>query len=351
MKNPTGKQQPVVQPGEFMFAAVALDHGHIYGMCNGLIEAGAQLKSVYDPDPEKLKAFASKFPGVRVALSEEEILNDPEIRLIAGAAVPSKRCDLGMGAMAHGKDYFCDKAPFTTLEQLQKARNMVADTKLKYAVYYGERVHVESAVMAGQLIDQGEIGRVVQVIGLGPHRLSAFPRPDWFFKKEFYGGILCDIGSHQIEQFLTFSGAKDAKVLQSKVGNYKWKEYPEFEDFGDATLIGDNGASNYFRVDWLTPAGLRSWSGDSRMTILGTEGYIEIRKNIDIARSKEPDHLFLVNQNGEQYIHAKGKTGFPFFGQLILDCLHRTEYAMTQEHAFKAAELCLQAQQMAIRVE
>ena len=43
-------------------------------------------------------------------------------------------------------------------------------------------------------------------------------------------------------------------------------------------------------------------------------------------------------------------TGYPFFGQLILDCLNRTENAMTQEHAFKAAELCLTAQEKAVRI-
>src|SRR5690606_6573876 len=208
------------------------------------------------------------------------ILEDKEIQLVAGAAVTSERCALGMRVMDSGKDYFTDKAPFTTLEQLEMARKKVKETGKKYMVYYSERLHVESAVYAGQLIEQGAIGRVVQVIGTGPHRLNAPSRPDWFFKKEKYGGILCDIGSHQCEQFLYFTGAKDAKVLHSKVANYHNKQYPELEDFGDATLLADNGATGYFRVDWLTPDGLRTW-GDGRMIILGTEGYIELRKYID----------------------------------------------------------------------
>jgi predicted dehydrogenase len=200
------------------------------------------------------------------------------------------------------------------------------------------------------LIKEGAIGRVVQVIGTGPHRLNAPTRPDWFFRKENYGGILCDIGSHQIEQFLFFSDCKDAKVAQSKIANYKNKQFPELEDFGDATLIGDNGATNYFRVDWLTPDGLGTW-GDGRTIILGTDGYIELRKYIDIARTKEGDHLFLVNHEGEKHFAVHGQIGYPFFGELILDCLNRTEIAMTQAHAFKAAELCLIAQRDAVRVE
>jgi predicted dehydrogenase len=347
---PKGKPNPVVGEGEFAFAAVALDHGHINGMCNGLIEAGADLVAVYDPDPAKVADFIKKFPQARVASSEQEILNDPSIKLVAAAAIPSERCALGIRVMEHGKDYFTDKTPLVSLEQLEQAKAKVKETGRKYMVYYSERLHVESAVFAGQLIEQGAIGRVVQVIGFGPHRLNAPTRPDWFFKHENYGGILCDIGSHQIEQFLFFTGAKDAKVASSKVANYKNKNYPELEDFGDATLIADNGATNYFRVDWLTPDGLGTW-GDGRMTILGTEGYIEIRKYIDIARDPQGDHLYLVNGEGEQHYSLHGQVGYPFFGQLILDCINRTEKAMTQEHAFKAVELCVKAQLQAVRVE
>jgi predicted dehydrogenase len=348
---PKGKPSPVVGSGEFIIAAMALDHGHIYGMCNGLTEAGAQIKWVYDPDPAKVEAFRKVFPSASAADSEEQILQDPAVQLVAAAAVPSERAALGLRVMEHGKDYFTDKCPFTTLDQLRQVKAMTDKTGLKYAVYYSERLHVESAVYAGELIQQGAIGRVLQVVGFGPHRLNASSRPAWFFQKEKYGGILTDIGSHQIEQFLYYSGCKDAQVTSSKVANYAHKEtYPELEDFGDATLIGDNGATNYFRVDWFTPDGLGTW-GDGRTLILGTEGYIELRKYIDVGRDSGGDHVYLVNGEGQYHIEVSGKVGFPYFGQLILDCIHRTDHAMTQEHTFKAAELCLLAQQQAVRIE
>ncbi|MFD0670619.1 Gfo/Idh/MocA family protein [Cohnella sp. GCM10027633] len=346
---PQGKPRPVVGAGEFVFAATALEHGHIYGMCNGLREAGATLKWVYDPDPAKVEKFVAAYPEVRAAASLEQILQDPEVRLVAAAAIPCDRGPLGVKVMRHGKHYFTDKTPFTSLEQLEEARSVAALTGRKYAVYYSERLHVESAVFAGQLVHDGAIGRVVQVLGLGPHRLNAGARPEWFFRKAQYGGILCDIGSHQIEQFLYYAGCADAEVLHSKVGNYNAPDYPELEDYGDATLRGDNGATNYLRVDWLTPDGLSTW-GDGRTMILGTNGYIELRKYVDIARQSSGDHLYLVNGEGEHHLELGGQVGFPYFGELILDCLNGTEKAMTQAHAFKAAELCLKAQSQAVRV-
>ncbi|MCE0498536.1 MAG: Gfo/Idh/MocA family oxidoreductase [Methylacidiphilales bacterium] len=343
---PQGKAAPVVKAGEFAFAAVALDHGHIYGQCNGLIEAGGTLRYVHDPDPEKVAAFVKKFPQAKPIGSLEHILDDPDIRLVAAAAVPCDRGPLGIRVMEAGKDYFSDKTPFTSLDQLEKARATVARTGRKYMVYYSERLHVECAVFAGELIAGGAIGRVVQVIGLGPHRLNISSRPAWFFERAKYGGILCDIGSHQIEQFLFFSGAQDATVTESVVANYANPAHPELEDYGHANLVADNGATNHFRVDWFTPDGLRAW-GDGRTVILGTKGYIELRKYIDVARESGGDQLFLVNAEGEKNLSLAGKVGFPFFGQLILDCLNRTENAMSQRHAFKAAELCLRAQAQA----
>lgn len=345
---PQGKPRPVVAPGEFAFAAIGLDHGHIYGQCNGLIEAGADLVAVYDPDPAKVAAFVKTYPQARVVQSEQEILQDARVKLVASAAVPCDRGPLGVRVMRHGKDYFTDKCPFTTLAQLAEAREVVAQTGQKYAVYYSERLHNESAVFAGQLIHGGAIGRVLQVIGLGPHRINVPSRPAWFFELARYGGILCDIGSHQVEQFLYYSGATDGTVMHSKVANYAHPDYPELQDFGDATIMGNNGATNYFRVDWFTPNGLSTW-GDGRTIIMGTQGYIELRKYVDVTRGGG-DQVYLVDQQREQHFAVAGQVGYPFFGELIRDCLNRTELAMAQAHTFKAAELAMQAQAAAMIV-
>ncbi|WP_176761650.1 Gfo/Idh/MocA family protein [Tessaracoccus oleiagri] len=337
---------PVVEPGDFPFAVTGLHHGHIFGMVNGLLGAGATLKSVYDDDPEMVAAFKTMFPDVHVASSEEELLADEEIKLVAAADIPNLRADLGIRVMEAGKDYFTDKTPMTTLDQLARAREAVERTGQKFNVYYSERLHVEASVMAGQLVRDGAIGRVIQVLNLGPHRLNADSRPDWFFDKEQYGGILADIGSHNCEQILYFTGAKDAEITDAAIANYNHPQFPELDDFGNATLVCDNGATGYFRVDWFTPDGLSVW-GDGRSFLLGTEGYIELRKYVNVTTDDGPDNVFMVNGDGEHRFNANGKVGYPFFGEMVLDCLNRTEEAMTQEHIFKSVELALKAQERA----
>lgn len=346
---PRGKPNAVVKPGEFVFAAAHFDHGHIYGMCNGLTEAGATLKWAFEPDEKKLAAFRKQFSAVKVARSLDEILNDPEVKLVAAAAVTSERGPLGCRVMEAGKDYFTDKAPFTTMGQLQQARIVAARTGRKYMVYYGERIHNEAAMYATDLLERGVIGKVVQVVNLAPHRLSKATRPDWFWVREKFGGILCDIGSHQFEQFLTYSKSAEAIVTQAAVGNFANPDKPEFEDFGEASLIGNTGCSNYVRVDWYTPDGLGTW-GDGRTFIVGTEGFIELRKYIDLAREKHGNQVYIADGKGERHIDVNGKVGFRFFGEFIIDCLQRTEKAMTQAHALKAAEVALKAQEAARRI-
>ncbi|WP_091230097.1 Gfo/Idh/MocA family protein [Microbacterium sp. 3J1] len=337
--------EPVVEPGEFVFAAVGLDHGHIHGMVEQLVAAGATLSLVYDPDASKIADFLRRFPQARAAASEREVLDDPTVRLVASASIANRRAQLGVRVLDAGKDFFADKPAITTLDDLAAARDAVARTGRKYAVYYGERVHSEAALFAGQLIEQGAIGRVLQVASFGPHRIGS-GRADWFYDPEQYGGIICDIGSHNFEQMLHYTGATSGEILSSTVANYAHPETPGLQDFGDAHVVLDNGATGYVRVDWFTPAGLDVF-GDGRTTLLGTNGYIELRKYTDITTDNGGNQVLLVNDEGQFRFDATGRTGYPYFGRLIRDCLDRTDFAMTQEHAFMAAELSIIAQRQA----
>ncbi|MDY6068190.1 MAG: Gfo/Idh/MocA family oxidoreductase [Opitutales bacterium] len=340
---PEGGGKKVVAAGEFVFASAFLDHGHIYAQTTGLINAGAECKYVYDPDPKKVAEFLKRFPKVKVADSFEQILNDKDVVLVASAAIPFNRFTIGEQTLLAGKHYFVDKPPFTTLSQLERAKELVKITGLKYMPYFAERIHNEAAETADELIKSGRIGDVLQVLIMAPHRLSKSARPKWFFEREKYGGILCDIGTHQFEQFLHFSGCDEAEVEYARVCNFKNPETPELQDFGEACVKMKNGASGYCRVDWFTPDGLPVW-GDGRTFVLGDKGYMEIRKYLDYSAAENPSQiLFVSDSNSVERIDCRGR-GFPFFGKFILDILNNAENAMTQKHAFAAAELALTAQ-------
>ena len=327
------------------FGVININHNHIFGMTEAVKRGGGELVWIYAKEPDLVAAFCKQFPEAKLARSEQEVLEDSSIQLILSSGIPDERAPLGIRVMQYGKDYLVDKPGIITLDQLAQVRKVQKATSRIYSIMYSERFENKATVKAGELVKAGAIGNVIQTIGLGPHRMSIKSRPDWFFDKARYGGIITDIGSHQFDQFLFFTGTTEAEVVASQVSNMHYPQYPKFQDFGDVMLRG-NGGMGYIRVDWFTPDGLASW-GDGRLTILGTEGFIEVRKNVDIASGHTGgNHLYLVNQKETKYIDCN-KELLPFGQLLVDDVLNRTETAMPQAHCFLATELALKAQKNA----
>ena len=329
------------------FAVIGLDHAHIMGITAAVIRGGGELVAFYATLPKAIANFQKIYPQARLAKSEDEILDDPSIQLVASASIPNLRAPLGIRVMKHGKDYLSDKPAITTLEQLAEVRKVSAATGKMFAIMYSERLEVRAAVQAGYLAKAGAIGKVVQTINIAPHQVNAPSRPDWFWDPVQFGGILCDIGSHQADQFVYYTGSTTAAVTASQIANVNHPEHPEFQDFGDMMLQG-NGGAGYVRVDWFTPDGLGTW-GDGRLFILGTEGYIELRKYIDIAGRPGGNHLFIVDKKQIRYMDCS-KVALPFGPQFVADIVNRTHTAQDQQQALLAAELVLKAQKNARRL-
>jgi predicted dehydrogenase len=345
---PSLPQEAIDEPkpieSKIKFSVISINHGHIYGMVDAIIRGGGELVSFYAREADLAEAFAKKYPTAKMVTSKKEVLEDKSTQLILSSDIPLNRAPLGIEVMQHGKDYLVDKPGITTLAQLKAVRAVQKETKRIYAIMYSERLENKATVKAGELVKAGAIGKVIQTIGMGPHRTNVKTRPEWYFDYKNSGGIITDIASHQFDQFLYFTGSTKAEIVASQVGNVNHPQYPKFEDFGDVMVKGDNG-TGYIRVDWFTPDGLNTW-GDGRLTILGTEGYIEIRKNVDIASHEGGNHLYLVNQKETLYIDCN-KESLPFGELFVNDVINRTETAMLQAHCFLAMELALKAQKMA----
>jgi predicted dehydrogenase len=329
------------------FAALGLDHRHIYGMSQGMIDAGCELAGYWtEGEPQPLAGFVKRFPDARRAEDKARLLEDETIQLVLIACAPQDRARLAIEAMRHGKDVMVDKPGCILPEELDAIRNTAKDTGRIWSVNFSERFEVRAVTVATDLIREGRIGKVVQTVGLGPHRLNAPTRPDWFFDNRLYGGILADIGTHQIDQFMHFTGSTDARIAHSAVGNFANPDRPRFEDFGEIAIASET-AQGYIRLDWYTPDALPNW-GDGRMFVLGTEGYIELRKYVDVAGRPGIDHLFMVNGAELEYIDCSG-ADLPYFANLARDVLDRTETACPTEHTFRVTALALEAQARAER--
>lgn len=326
------------------FAAIGLDHRHIHDLVGGLLAAGLDCAG-YCPrttDGRVLDGFRRRFPTLR-AVDRARLLDDPDVEVVVTAAVPRDRAALAIEAMRRGKDVISDKPGVTTPAQLSEIERTVAQTGRIFSVCFSERLLSPCTTLALRMVQDGAIGRVIQTLGLGPHRLNCALRPPWFFDMGASGGILNDLGGHQIDQFLAFAGAGDAAIASSTVG-----EFGEagFEDFGEM-LLRTQSAAGYARVDWRTPDGLASW-GDGRLVMLGTEGTIELRKNLDIAGRPGSDHLFLADRTGTRHVDAAAEP-VRYFRDFAADVAARTDTAVPQRHVFAVCRLALEAQARACR--
>ncbi len=330
--------RPVVR-----FAAIGLNHSHIYSQVDTMLGHGGELVAVYAKEPELLAAFTKRYPQAKVARGEQEILDDTTIQLVVTAAIPNERAPLGVRVMKSGKDYMADKPGVTTLAQLAEVRRVQKETGRIYSILYGGRLESPATQRAVELVHAGAIGAVVHTLGTGPHKIGA-NRPDWFWNKTQFGGVIGDLGTHQVDYFVEFTRSTRAEIVAARAGNLHHPDKPEFEDFGDAMLQGES-ASGYFRVDWFTPGGVATF-GDSRLTVMGTDGYLEIRPNVDLAGRSGGSHLFVVDQKETRYIDARD-TALPYGARLVQDIVNRTETAMSQAQTFLVAQLVLEAQERA----
>jgi predicted dehydrogenase len=334
------------------FAVCGMSHDHIYGMIAAIQRGGGELVAAWGGEPDKLDGFTKRFPGVKIVETQDEILDDRSVQLVLSSQIANERAPLGVRVMKHGKDYLSDKPGITTLEQLAEVRKTIAETKQIYAIMYSERFEVKAAVYAGVLIQQGAIGNVIQTINIAPHQIiqnqgdagGGTRRPDWFWNPDQYGGILCDIGSHQVDQFLFYTGSKQAEIVASQIANLRHPDRPRFQDFGDMVLRGDRGLG-YVRLDWFTPDGLGTW-GDGRLFILGTDGYVEIRKYVNVAVGHQGNNLFLVDKKQARYIDCNNMP-LPFGPQFVADVVNRTHKAQDQVQCLLAAKLAINAQRNA----
>ncbi len=326
------------------FATIGINHNHIFGQTSCMLAAGAEPVGFHAIEDDLAQEYAQEFPNVPRVDDKRRLLDDPTIDLIISAGIPDGRAALAIEVMRAGKDVMVDKPGMITLAQLDEVKKVQGETGRIFSVLYSEHFENRATVKAGELVAAGAIGKIVSMAGFGPHRLRAPTRPAWFFERQRYGGILVDIASHQCEQFLFFTDAQEADILFAKVANKANPQTPGLQDSGDIHL-STKGVDGFIRVDWFTPDGLSSW-GDGRLFITGTEGAIEIRKNVDVAGRDGANHLFLTDRIGMHYLDCS-EVPLPYGPQLLSDIRNRTETAMPQARCFAAMEIALKAQQFA----
>ncbi|WP_428535011.1 Gfo/Idh/MocA family protein [Rhodopila sp.] len=327
------------------FAAVGLDHRHVYDLTAGLLAAGAVCVG-HDPessDSRVLAGFRKRFPEVP-AVGRDRLLDDPSIDFIVLCSVPRDRAGMAVRAMRCGKDVMVDKPGVTTPDQLVAVEAAVAQTGRIFSIALG-RLTSASVQAALAVARSGELGRLVSLTSLAPHRLNRALRPAWFFEREAYGGIINDIGLHSIDQFLAFAEVSDATIAAATIGCFGTAP-AGFEDFAEITLRSA-AMTGTLRLDWFTPEGLADW-GDGRLFVVGTEGTLELRKNLDLEGRPGGDHMFVTDKQRTRYQDCAAWP-LTYYRDFLDDVRDRGGRMAEDGRLFSACRLALRCQAAAHR--
>ena len=246
---------------QLRFAVIGLEHRHAYDLAAYLLEAGMECAGYWPQttDAHVLAGFRKRFPDLPEVADKERLLDDPAIQVIVTAAIPRERAAIAIDAMRRGKDVMADKPGVTTFEQLTAVEAAVRETGRIFSICFSERFLVPSTEKALALVLEGAIGRVVQTVGLGPHRLNRAIRPAWFWDRDAYGGILVDIASHQLDQFILFTDSRHPEVIAATTGSFVTGE--GFEDFGEISAQRARGrlcARRLVHAGWIADVGRRA---------------------------------------------------------------------------------------------
>ena len=335
-------------PPPVRFAVVGVNHNHIYAQTDLLLRAGAELVSFFAEEAELAAEYGRRYPdGAAAPGAGARSWRIGRLHLVVSAAIPSERGPLGVEVMRHGKDYMSDKPAFTTLDQLAEARRVQAETGRIYSVCFSERFENAATVRAGELVKAGAIGKVVQTVGLGPapdQRAHAARRGSSSGRST--GGILADIASHQMDQFLFMTGSTEAEVVAAQVANWKLPPVAGARGLRGRAPPGQRGKR--LRAGRLVHAGrprargatAASWCWARRATSSCGSTWTS-------PGGPAASHLFLVDGQAARHVDASGGD-LPYGRQLLADIVDRTETAMPQAHCFLACQLALEAQAKAV---
>jgi predicted dehydrogenase len=326
------------------FGIIGCQHGHIHGLIESLVAIpGVTCAGIYDEQPEAMKAVTDRYP-VNAVASPDVLLDDAKVTLIGTAAVNNDKGALLAQAVEAGKHVIADKPLCTIIEDLNAIEKAATENRVRVGLMLSERYQGYTQKMM-ELVNDGAIGHVANVLCVRPHRLGRAGRPDWMFVDEKYGGIIVDLAIHDVDIIRWAAGGvfEEITAYQQNWGN------PTDKDFGDiGVLLGrlTSGATGMVRTDWFTPA-TSPVHGDTRFIITGTRGMIEVRAAGDLwtRKKKCPPELMVMTDNRDPVRFAPGKPDVTMVDDFLASTYGDAKPILSNTDVFEATRASLMARE------
>jgi predicted dehydrogenase len=251
-------------------AIIGVAHPHVEYVLEELKRSDRKdytLLGVQDSDVELAHHYAAPFGAPVFAQVNEILAERPDVAVIAGRY--AERGTEAAAALRAGAHIIADKPLCTSLEQLNEVEQAVRVSGRSVTLLLEKRGYPET-LAAHEFIQTGGLGEIVGITSVGPHKLNPNTRPEWFFRRDEYGGIIGDLAVHDLDTALLFAPAQSAQVR----GWVRAVAPNGFAHYGVASVITPTTVISA-EVSWLTPQA-SDVHGDYRMRVVGTRGTLEI---------------------------------------------------------------------------
>ena len=327
---------------EIKIAMAGLAHGHGIAFLDSALKFdGVSVVGFYDDENPLSAQEASKTFNAPVYNDLDELLQKSGANTLLTAAINSSKADIIVKAVEAGLHIISDKPLVTKMDDLNRITDALEKNKnVKLYLMLSER-YSPVLVTTKNLIDAGEIGQVVNIINMRPHRLRPQGRPAWMFDSKQYGGILNDIGVHDIDIAVWLSGCEVDKILAASVSNKRFNEFDDFDDNGEAMLRLKNGCIVFILESWLTPEKYPH-HGEMKFIVHGTKGQITVdpqNKKVTIYSDSKKQHNVKVKNPAETYVSDPLK----YFSNI------KHEATVTTQVSIQAQRVALECQLVADR--
>ena len=274
------------------FGVIGCRHGHIYSFIEEMIDLGHTFVGICEREGDLKDTLSSDF-NVPIFSNVDELFSlNPEI--IGTASKNNEKIDVIELCEEQGIHIIADKPIVINRDGLKRLEGVFNRGKIQVSVMFTERFNPMMRKLK-EIIDNGEIGEVVNINFRAPHQLRKESREEWFFDKEENGGLLIDLLIHQFDalNLLIGSPVNGVSGYMKKSDNY---EYPSFFDTVSVVLRTENGVIATMETDWFIPDSNWTW-GDVRVFCTGTKGKVEIRTNGDPLIEKAPLGFMVTKDN------------------------------------------------------
>ncbi|MGQ9632259.1 MAG: Gfo/Idh/MocA family protein [bacterium] len=328
------------------FGIIGCQHGHIAQFIDEMLAIpGTEFLGIVEDDPWLAESLSRRY-DVPLLERREDLLN-LGVELVGSSARNDLKADLICYCLGRGLHVMVDKPLVITLGDLGRVMSAVEGSRAQLGLMLTERFNPPIAHLKN-LIDRGELGRIVHFTILKPHKIVASTRPPWHFVKSQNGGIIADLAIHDVDLLRWYLGC-EVKSFHAYESQYTLLDKPAFSDNAEIFLIMENGATAFLRPDWLMPDAYPTW-GDGRIFCVGTEGCAEIRTTGDPFAGTPGELIVTTNKSAPRKI-----TPDPVGRNLAQDFIDRIEgrgiCLLTHSEIFKSTETTLRIAEGAKRIE